>query len=102
MKDKLTKFYQPSEDVVAREIEGEIILVPLVSGMGDLEDELFTLNATGMAVWKLLDGRRSLKAVTELLAKKYKATTAVVAKDVVELTDELLKRKMLVEVKGKK
>jgi hypothetical protein len=102
MKPTQTKVYQPSDDVVAREIAGEVILVPLVSGMGDLEDELFTLNATGMAVWKLLDGRRSLKAVVELLATKYKTTTAVVAKDVVELTNELLRRKMLVEVKGKK
>jgi hypothetical protein len=99
MKMTLTKIYKPSNDVVAREIEGEIILVPLVSGMGDLEDELFTLNAIGMAVWKLLDGRRDLKTVTALLAKKYKATTAVVAKDVTELASELLQRNMLVEVK---
>ena len=87
---------------MAREIAGEIILVPLVSGMGDLEDELFTLNATGMAVWKLLDGRRSLNAVAALLAKKYKAAPAVVAKDVAQLVAELCRRKMLVEVKGRK
>ena len=37
----------PSEDVVAREIEGEIVIVPLASGIGDMEDELFTLNETG-------------------------------------------------------
>jgi len=36
--------YAVSDDVVAREIEGEIIIVPLVAGIGDLEDELFTLN----------------------------------------------------------
>ncbi|HTY08696.1 MAG TPA: PqqD family protein [Candidatus Edwardsbacteria bacterium] len=102
MKPTLDKVYKPSDDVVAREIEGEIILVPLVSGMGDLEDELFTLNATGMAVWKLLDGKRSLKAVAALLAKQYKAKPAVVEKDVAELAAELLERKMLVEVKGRK
>jgi hypothetical protein len=34
----------PSEDVVTREIEGEIIIVPLVAGIGDLEDELVTIN----------------------------------------------------------
>ena len=39
--------YAPSEDIVAREIEGEIIIVPLVAGIGDMEDELYTLNETG-------------------------------------------------------
>ena len=27
----------PSEDVVAREIEGELITVPLAAGIGDME-----------------------------------------------------------------
>ena len=46
--------YAVSDDVVAREIEGEIIIVPLVAGIGDLEDELFTLNETGKAIWDRL------------------------------------------------
>ena len=52
--------YIPSDDVVAREIEGELIIVPLVAGIGDMEDELFTLNETGKAVWKRLDGKENL------------------------------------------
>lgn len=91
--------YKASADVVAREIGGEIILVPLVSGMGDLEDELYTLNATGTAVWKLLDGTRSLRTIAGLLARKYRAKLPVVEKDVVDLAAELLRRKMLVVVK---
>ena len=46
-KVKLDNVYAVSEDVVAREIEGEIIIVPLVAGIADEEDELLTLNATG-------------------------------------------------------
>ncbi len=63
--------YAVSDDVVAREIEGEIIIVPLVAGIGDLEDELFTLNETGKAIWELLDGRRSLQEVARELSEKY-------------------------------
>ena len=62
--------YAISDDVVAREIEGEIIMVPLVAGIGDLEDELFTLNETGKAIWEKLDGRRSLNQVIEELAAR--------------------------------
>ena len=50
----------PSEDIVAREIEGEIIIVPLVAGIGDADDELYTLNETGQAIWQKLDGQRTL------------------------------------------
>ena len=46
----LEKIYSPSEDIVAREIEGELIIVPLVAGIGDMEDELFTMNDTGKAI----------------------------------------------------
>ena len=60
MRIALEDVYTPSGDVVAREIEGEIIIVPLVAGSGDMEDELFTLNDAGKAIWDQLDGRRSL------------------------------------------
>ena len=33
-----------SSDVVARMIEGQVVIVPLVSGIGDAEDELYTLH----------------------------------------------------------
>ena len=52
-KNPLDIIYVPSEDVVAREIEGEMIIVPIASGIGDMEDELYTLNETGKAIWKL-------------------------------------------------
>jgi hypothetical protein len=42
--------YLPSQDVVARDIEGELILVPIASGIGDMEDEIYTLNDTGRAI----------------------------------------------------
>ena len=51
----------PSADIVAREIEGDIVIVPLVAGIGDADDELYTLNPTGQAIWKKLDGQRTLK-----------------------------------------
>ena len=50
----------PSDDIVAREIEGEIIIVPLVAGIGDADDELYTLNETGQAIWAHLDGQKTL------------------------------------------
>ena len=94
----LSKIYVPSEDVVAREIEGEIIIVPLSSGIGDIEDELFTLNETGKTIWDTLDGKRSLKKVVEELSKEFEAPAEEIEKDVIGLVDELVRRRILVEI----
>jgi hypothetical protein len=93
--------YCPSDDLVCREIEGELIIVPLVAGMGDMEDELFTLNETGRAIWSRLDGKKSLKTVAKELSTEYEAPLGEIERDVIGLAEELLKRTMLVETAKK-
>lgn len=94
---RMDAVYAPSEDVVAREIEGELIIVPLVAGIGDLEDELFSLNETGRAIWKRLDGKTALRAVAAALRQEFEAPAEALEKDLRGLVAELVKRKMLVE-----
>jgi coenzyme PQQ biosynthesis protein PqqD len=88
----------PSDNIVAREIEGELIIVPLVSGIGDMEDELFTLNDTGKEIWKRLDGKRSLKVIVDELIEEFDAPREEIENDILGLTAELAKRKMITEV----
>jgi hypothetical protein len=94
---ELDRVYIPSDDIVAREIEGEIIIIPLVAGIGDLEDELYTLNESGKAIWDRLDGRATLRAVAAGLAEDYEAEPGTIEQDVAGLVEELVKRRMLVE-----
>jgi hypothetical protein len=89
--------YVPSEDIVAREIEGELIIVPLVSGIGNMEDELFTLNETGKAIWNKFDSQKSLKDVVEELSAEFESPEGEIKKDVTGLVEELLKRRMVVK-----
>jgi len=90
--------YLHSENIVVREIEGELIIVPLTSGIGDMEDELFTLNETGRAIWEKLDGRKTLENVVGELRANFEASPGEIERDVIGLVEELLKRKMLVAV----
>jgi hypothetical protein len=89
--------YVPSEDVVARKIEGVLILTPLAAGMGDMEDELYTFNDTGEAIWERLDGRSSLAEIVAALAELYDAPAEEIARDVAGLAGELAGRRILVE-----
>jgi hypothetical protein len=86
----------PSEDVVAREIEGELIIVPLASGIGDADDELYTLNPTGQAIWQKLDGARTLAQIADELANEYASPRTDIERDVLGLVGELARRKMVV------
>jgi len=92
--------YIPSEDIVARLIQGELIIVPLTSGIGDMEDELYSLNETGREIWDRLDGRTSLRQIAETLAKEYEADPAEITQDVLSLMEELVSRKIVVETGG--
>jgi hypothetical protein len=94
----LDAMYAPSEDVVAREIEGEMILVPLAAGVGDLEDELYSLNETGRAIWNGLNGCRSLRELAAELSREFDASAGEIEADVAGLVAELLKRRMVVAV----
>jgi hypothetical protein len=85
----------PSEDVVAREIEGEIIIIPLTAGIAEADDELYTLNETGQAIWQKLDGQRTLKAVAAALAAEFNAPAAELEKDVLGFAGELTRRGIL-------
>ena len=93
----LDSIYVPSEDIVAREIEGELIIVPIASGIGDMEDELYAFNETGKAVWDKLDGKKSLNKLIEELSVEFEASPGEIKEDVVGIVKELLKRRILIE-----
>jgi hypothetical protein len=86
----------PSEDVVARVIEDELIIVPLVAGIGDMDDELYTMNETGKAIWSRLDGEKSLRVIAGDLATEFDAPPGQIEKDLLGLMIELAQRKMVV------
>ena len=93
----VNSIYIPSENIVSREIEDTIIIIPLSSGVGDMEDELYTLNETGKAIWKWLDGNKTVKALSQELATSFEATVETIEEDVTGLLQELLNRKMVIK-----
>lgn len=87
---------EPSADIVAREIEGEIVIVPLVAGIGDVEDELYTLNESGQIIWQKLDGRRTLKEVVASIAGEFDVPLSECENDVLGFASELTRRRILI------
>ena len=96
-KVNLNAVYAPSEDVVARNIQGEFIIIPITSGIGD-DDAIFTLNEQGRAIWDKLSSKKSLREAVNCLCLEFDASGTEIEKDVLGLVKELLKRKILVKI----
>ncbi|MFO7753412.1 MAG: PqqD family protein [Desulfobacteraceae bacterium] len=87
--------YVQSEDVVAREIEDEFILVPIASGIGDLEDAIYTLNETGKEIWKRLDHGKTVKSLVDELLTEFDAAYETIINDVCGILGELVSLNMV-------
>ncbi len=72
-----------SEDVVFRELEGEMVLLNLRTGV------YFGLDPVGAAIWRLLEARRPVGEIVEALVREYDATPAQVEEDVRRLVAAL-------------
>ena len=60
------------------------------------KEVVLCLNAiTGKEIWKRLDGKKSLKTIIDELVAEFEAPKEEIEKDVLGLTEELLKRQML-------
>ena len=94
---ELERIYAPSDNIVARDIAGEMIIVPLIAGIGDMEEDLFSLNETGKAVWGLLDGKSNLHEIIIALSNEYEASESEIKTDVMGIVQELFKRGIVVK-----
>ena len=89
--------YQRSPDVVAREILGEMILVPIRQDVGDMES-IFTLNDTAAYIWSQLDGERTLGEIRDLVASEYKVSAEQAQADLLDLVSQLEDLKAISEL----
>ena len=96
---KTDSIYCVSKDIVSREIEDELIIIPISSGIGDAEDDMYSLNETGRSIWDLVDGKNSIGQITEQLRSMHDSSGNEIDDDVIGLISELLKRNIVKQVK---
>jgi hypothetical protein len=75
--------FKRREDLVFRDVTGELLIVPVRHGVGELQS-VYVLNGLGSDIWKLLDGKRSAREIAEELSRQYEVGNAEVQRDVEE------------------
>ena len=81
--------YAKNSEFVQREVAGEFILVPIRRQLSDV-NSLYVLNETGAAIWRCIDGTRSIRAILTELSNEYDVTSEQLEKDFATLIDDLL------------
>ena len=81
------KFVKDTQ-VVTRSVASETIIVPIASGVGDL-DSIYTLNEVGTSIWRLVDGHRSTGEIAESIATEYEVTREEADRDIAAFLGEL-------------
>lgn len=84
----MAKRFVKDNQAVTRSIAGETIIVPVRSGVSDL-NSIYSLNEVGTAVWQLIDGQRTVEQVVEAIGDEYEVTPEQAAKDVADYLGKL-------------
>ena len=85
--------------LVSRRIGEQTILVPITSGVGDL-DAIYTLSDVGSRAWALLQSPCSLRAIGATLAAEYDVTEDDAVRDALAFVDDLASKRLALEVEG--
>jgi len=90
------EFLVRSESVVARVVAGETLIVPIRAKVGDLAS-IYSFNATGSLIWKLLESPKTVAQLATAVAQVYEVELAQAERDVTNFVSEM-KSVGLVEV----
>ncbi|MCK4348715.1 MAG: PqqD family protein [Thermoplasmatales archaeon] len=84
----LEKCFDKNLDIVSRKIADEYILVPIRDNVGDLES-IYTLNEVGAFIWKLVNGKRKVKEIKEMIVEEFEVSGEEAEKDLIEFIQQL-------------
>ncbi len=90
------QFLVRSQSVVAREVAGETLIVPVRANIGDLAS-IYSFNATGSLIWRLLSSPRTVAELAHAVAREYAVDSLRAERDVAQFVSEM-KSVGLVEV----
>lgn len=81
--------YRPIDDVIMRDIGGEVFLVPIRGQLADLQ-ELFVLDEVGSWLWQRFGAEAGVDELAELVVTEFETTIDRARADVAIFLDELL------------
>jgi len=86
--------YVQKKEVVARQIEGETIIVPIRKGVGDM-NSVYTLNSVGTSLWHYMAESHSVPEMVERICSEFEVTPGQALGDVEGFIGSLLEENLI-------
>ena len=80
--------YVRSSNVVSREVGGELLVVPIRGGVGDL-DSIFSFNPLGSQLWQLLKAGSTIEEMVRWVVDRYEVAADRASADVQSFLGDL-------------
>lgn len=77
------KIYRKKENLVARKIGEEYILVPIINSIAEM-DRLYTLNEVGSFIWEQIDGQNSINDIIYSVTSQFEVNEMIAREDVID------------------
>ena len=96
---RLDQIYVPAETIVTRVIEDDLVIVPIESDTIDFNQSIYSLTETGKEIWTRLNRNTTVEKICSDLSDKYEAHFDTILKDVLDLLEDLLAKKLVIQIK---
>jgi Coenzyme PQQ synthesis protein D (PqqD) len=83
-----------NREVVSRQIEGELVIVPIRRGVGDL-NSLYTLNTVGSILWEFMTEGHTVSEMVNRVCDEFEVTVAEAQADIQEFLGTMLEEKLI-------
>lgn len=89
----LQSYPQRKEQIIAQKASNDFLLFNMHDG------NYYSLNEVGRRIWELCDGNRSVAQLVEALASEFEAPAEILAKDALELLEQLQSGNLIAEAR---
>jgi hypothetical protein len=83
-----------NREVVSRQIEGELVIVPIRRGVGDL-NSLYTLNSVGSILWEFMTESHTVPEMVNRVCDEFEVTSMQAQADIREFLGSMLEEKLI-------
>jgi hypothetical protein len=80
-RDMLDMRFLKKSSYVSRKIADELIMVPIRQRAGEI-DSIYAMNEVAGRVWELLDGRKSVREICDVIVEEYEVSQDEAEQDV--------------------
>ncbi len=93
------QIFKRSDDVVRRQVAGEVILVPIRGNVADMQ-RLYSLDAVGDVVWEQLAAACTVETLLDVITDRFRVAREQAQVDLLRFLESLVEQHLVAPVES--